>query len=141
MLTLYIENKWEGCVLTVFLLPAEENKDVRKTIESFITDNLSVKFILVNNIKEINDSKKETPWYGVFYDNEFLEEKLTEALSTFFILEKADILVVFKLIKENALFFPRFYRDWILLKEDLTPLQEGLNHQKILNGWILENKK
>ncbi len=128
-------------MLTIFILPGIENNDAEKLMKSFKVSSLTVKFVMVDTVADINIYKKETLWYGVFYDNEYLEEELAEALFTFFVLAKVDILTVFKLLEESVKFFPRFFKYHIYLKDDLSPLQQGLIHEKILNGWVLENGK
>ena len=126
-------------VLTVFVLPAEKSRGMEKLQASFKKPSLIVTFVAVDTVADINIYKKEMPWYGVFYGNEYIEEKLAVALHTFFTLSKVDVFIVFKLLEQTALFFPRFYKNWVYLQDDLTPLQKGLKYEKILNGWVLEN--
>lgn len=122
-------------MLTLFILPSK-NGDVRRLVDSFTLESLPIKFVPVDEVAQINGYWKKTPWFGVFYEDEYIEEELAEALPTFFTLGDYDFLVVFKKLEDRAQFFPRFYKNDIYLKDDLTPLQQNRKHEKILNGWV-----
>jgi len=128
-------------MLTIFILPHKKNSDVRKLVNSFIPVPLTkVRYVPVDNVAEINGYDKETEWFGVFYENEYIEEELAASLPTFFTMGDFSFLVVFKLLKEKALFFPRFYKNKVYLNDDLSPAFNGWKFEKILNGWVLENE-
>ncbi len=128
-------------MLTIFVLPYKKNGDVQKLVNSFEpVPSTKVRYVPVDNVSEINGYVKKTEWYGVFYENEYIEEKLAVALPTFFTVGDFDFLVVYKLLKEKALFFPRFYKSKVYINDDLAPVFKGWKHEKILNGWVLENE-
>jgi len=127
-------------MLTIFVLPSEKNGDVQKLVDSFKLVPVPIRYVVVDNVPDINGYDKKTPWFGVFYENEYIEERLAAALPAFFTLGNFDYLVVFKKLKEAALFFPRFYKNKVFLNDDLSPFFMGWKHEKILNGWVLENE-
>ena len=127
-------------MLTIFILPHKKNGDVQKLVNSFVpVPSTKVRYVPVDNVSEINGYDKKTEWFGVFYENEYIEEELAVALPTFFEVGDFSFLVVFKKLKEKALFSPRFYRSKVYLKDDLSPAFSGWKFEKILNGWVLEN--
>jgi len=125
-------------MLTIFVLPKNGNSDVKKLVESFSFVSPFIKYVPVDNVDEINGYVKQTEWFGVFYENEYIEEKLAVAIPTFIKMGDFDYLVVFKLLEDKALFFPRFFHSKIYLNDDFSPLYKGWKHEKILNGWVLE---
>ncbi len=126
-------------MLTIFVLPAKKG-DAKKLVDSFTLVPTEVRYVVADNVSDINGYDKKTPWFGVFYENEYIEEKLAVALPTFFIVGGFDFLVVFKKLKEEALFSPRFYKSKVYLNDDLSPFFKGWKFEKILNGWVLENE-
>jgi len=123
-------------MLTLFILPSKGSGDVKKLVDSFTLKDLSVRFVPVDDVSQINGYDKKTPWFGVFYENEYIGEELAESLSSFFTMGDHDFLVVFKKLEDKALFFPRFFKSGIFIQDDLTPLFPGWKHEKILNGWV-----
>jgi len=116
-----------------------EDSNAIKTLESF--KGRADKFILVDSYFEINSiDKDEDGWFGVFYDNEIIDERLAESLEEFFELSEASVLVCFKKGKDGQSKCPRFFRGDVELKlECLAPILESkLVHQAILNGWVLD---
>jgi len=126
-------------MLTIFILPSKKNSNIDKLVNSFTFVSSEVHYVPVEDVAEINGYDKQTPWFGVFYENEYIEEKLAVALPVFFMLGNFDYLVVFKLLEEKAQFFPRFYKSKVYIQDDLAPLHKGWKHEKVLNGWLLEN--
>jgi len=123
-------------MLTLFILPSKEEGDVSRLAKSFSSELPSTIFVPVNGVGQINIYNKETPWYGVFYENEYIEEKLAAALSSFFTIGDFECLIVFKLLEDKAVFFPRFYKSNVFINDDLSPILSGWKHEKILNGWV-----
>lgn len=126
-------------MLTIFVLPNKEKSNAQKLIDSLAKIPIEVRYVSVDNVAEINGYEKETPWFGVFYENEYIEEKLAVAFPTFFELGDFDFLVLFKKLEDKVLFSPRLYKSKIYLNDDLTPISKYWKHEKILNGWFFEN--
>ena len=132
-------------MLTLFVLDstgAPIFEDNIKAITSF--GELPHKIFRVKNYFEVNKKEKTTPWFGVIYDNEYIEEELQASLEYFFEFCTADILIVMKKIQDEGevrIFkAPRFFRQNVKLQEDsLLPADEGLQFETILNGWILDD--
>jgi len=98
----------------------------------------------VKNYFEINKKEKTAPWYGVIYDNEYIEEELYASLEYFFKLCTADVLVIMKKIQDEGELrvfkSPRFFRQHVRLQENsLLPTDNDLQFETILNGWILDD--
>jgi len=129
-------------MLTLFIVNSDSrNADRKKTIASFkdVTQGIET----VWNLKDVNKIRKNNPWYGVIYDDEYIEGALAVSLNTFFNSD-ADVLVVFKKVMTDELHItkaPRFFRKHIILQEDsLLPKEpEDAKFETILNGWILSN--
>ena len=126
-------------MLTLFILPKGKNDNARKLIDSLSKIPIEIKYVSVDNVAEINGYDKKTEWFGVFYENEYIEEQLAVAFPTFFTLGDFDFLVLFKKLKDKASFSPRLYKSKIYLDDDLTPISKFWKHEKILNGWFFEN--
>ncbi len=127
-------------MLTIFILSNEKKGDAKKLIDSLVKIPTEVRYVPVENVAEINGYDKKTEWFGVFYENEYIEEELAVALPTFFTLGDFDFLVLFKKLEDKALFSPRLYRSKIYLNDDLTPISKFWKHEKVLNGWFFENE-
>lgn len=99
------------------------------------------RFTVVDSFFEINNlDKEEDGWYGVFYENEEIEDELLVALDSFFELTKADVLVAFKREPNRITKCPRFFRSHVELKIDsLEPLDREIPHEIMLNGYIKEH--
>jgi len=64
-------------MLTVFIIPShKENADVEKTIASFSGINVDYNVVSVANPCEINRHKKKDKWFGIFWDNEYIQYSL-----------------------------------------------------------------
>jgi len=126
--------------LHLFILPShKKNAGIHKTIESFPSDCLSN----VNGIleyKRINDYAKTATWFGVFYDNEYIDEAISKNLKTFLMTVGNNALVLFKKNYEyqTADYAPRIFRSGIKLSSPFGTEQK-IQYEKILNGWICEH--
>lgn len=132
MLTLFVVDSIGAPILT----------DRIKAITSF--GDLPNEVIRVKNYAEINNIVKDTPWYGVIYDNEYIEPQLQEALESFFSLTDADVLVAYKQVRyatgQKVFKAPRFFKKDVKLQErSLLPTDDSLKFEVILNGWILND--
>lgn len=133
-----------------------EKAKPQRLIESFIGLIEQVTKLDHRNFHEIVEERNE--WYCLFFDNEYLDEKLQAALPTF--LDSSmpfDFLTLHKrinfikrkegggLITEGKFFMgPRIFRKNIRLSEGdfIMPVNaDQLNGQVILNGWVLEDDR
>lgn len=131
-------------MLTLFVVNSTGRPIVDSKIKAMTSfGDLPDKVIRVKDYTEINNIEKGTPWYGVVYDNEYIEDKLQAALRSFFELD-VDMLIVYKKIATDELHIfksPRFFKKEIKLQENslLPSSDKNLKFEIILNGWILEN--
>ena len=124
----------------LFILPSyKKNAGIQRTIDSFPLECLSnVNGIL--NYKTINDYAKTALWFGVFYDNEYIDKAIRKNLKTFLMTVGNNALVLFKKNYEyqTADFMPRIFRSGIKLSNNFATEQK-IQYEKILNGWICEH--
>ena len=127
-------------MLTLFILKtSEENKSVKETFQSL--EGIDHEGCLVKNIEEINNSEKNTDWYLVLHDNEYLSVDLKEAVK--------NILTMNLTIPFDALIFlqkdlvgkfyqsPRLFKKHVRLKENsLLPEDDSMKMVRILDGWV-----
>ena len=122
--------------LTLFIVRVNNEKsDVNKTIDSF--GELIDTPIFINNLFELNKVEKYTNWYGIMYDDEWIQNHLKVALPIFFKECKADAFVIYKKIDKRMYLCPRFYRKNVKLMEG-SPIPEPSVTliETILNGWV-----
>jgi len=128
-------------MLTLFIVNSDSRyADRERTRASF--ENIAQDIVPVWNFRDINSIQKVAPWYGVIYDDEYIEDPLRVSLNTFFESD-VDVLIVYKKELTDELHItksPRFFRKHIILQEDsLLPKAEDVKFETILNGWILSN--
>ena len=129
-------------MLTLFILPSgKENVFPEKTIKSLHGLVKRVKF--VKSIDDINLYGKGTEWYGVFYDNEYIDTDLYLGIMMVFKDTKADFFVLCKRhieINRGNSFTkcPRLFRKHVLLQENtLLPKQPGLRAGLVADGLVM----
>jgi len=126
----------------LFILPSKTvNAGGYMTVGSFPSECLS-KVTFVPNFMKINITTKEAVWFGVFYDNEYIDKEVRKNLSTFLMTIGNNSLVMFKknYIKNSADYCPRIFRSGMVLDSPFHTRSE-LEFEKILNGWICEHGK
>ena len=135
-------------MLTLFIVNSDsQHADRAKTEASF--GDIPQHIVPVWNFKDINTTQKNTEWYGVIYDDEYIEDALKVSLNIFFESD-ADVLIVYRKELTDELHItkaPRFFRKHVLLQEESLLPQEivygiGVNLLKfetILNGWIISH--
>lgn len=117
-------------MLTLFVAKSHaRDADVNAAVRSF--KGLPTRVFHVEH-NDINRVPVFTPWYGVIYDDEIIEEPLQAALATFMCQVKADALVCFKSDSTKA---PRLFRSHVRLQNgSLLPANRGVKFEYILNG-------
>ncbi len=129
--------------LTVFMLPMGGGVATSASILALQPLFRHMVFSCRDN-DEVNQSQKYTNWYMILYDDEVPDMGLLDGLSTFMNNSFDFIIVYRKGYHENGSkrlqFSPRVFRSYVPLdSENLLPLNsEGLTHEKILNGFILD---
>lgn len=126
--------------LHLFILPSyKKNAGRYKTIESFPSDCLT-NAVAIPDYTKINDCSKTAPWFGVFYDNEYIDESINKILKTFLMTIGNNALVLFKknYKYQTADYAPRIFRSGIKLSSPFGTEQK-IQYEKILNGWICEH--
>ena len=128
-------------MLTIFIIPShKENADVRKTIASFSGIAVDYKVAIVSNPCEINSYKNKDEWFGIFWDNEYIDKAVRDALPIFFSHTNLELLILYK--KEGmveATWRARLFKRHIYLLNDYRPLCLWLNKEVVLDGWVLEH--
>ena len=124
----------------LFILPSNNwNAGKYKTINSFPKECIN-SAVAVPNYKEINKYNKAAPWFGVFYDNEYIDKEIKKNLNTFLMTIGNNALVLYKknYVYQTADFCPRIFRKGIKLS-GLFKTDYKIEFEKILNGWICEH--
>jgi len=127
-------------MIQLFILPSHaKNAGRYKTIGSFPTDCI-VKAQTANTFIDVNRSPKEAPWFGIFFDNEYIDADVKKNLKTFLMTIGNDALVLYKknYLKNTADFCPRIFRSSVELTDNFAPKWD-IKFEKILNGWICEH--
>lgn len=127
-------------MLTVFIIPSfADNADVRRTIASFSGIEGGFRIIPVSDYAEINRNKKDD-WFGIFWDNEYIDEGIKEAIPIFTAFSKLEVLILYKKeSKVDSTWRKRLFRKHIFLIDDYRPLCLWENKEAILDGWVKEH--
>jgi hypothetical protein len=93
----------------------------------------------VSSIHEINEFTKESDWFAVFFDNEYVSPDLRAAMLT--IIEKdvdIDCFVFMEMYPNEKVFqSPRMFKKHIKLREGgFMPTDKSSKFERILDGWI-----
>lgn len=136
-------------MLTLFLLKSGDPKNTDRLASVKSLAKITEKVVIVededNKFLYVNNTKKETDWYAILYDNEYVDDMLSEAIPIFLEQCKADVLVFYrKKNKKLAVVHkcPRIFRKDVRLKfNSLMPVQPELVFETVLNGWLLERAK
>lgn len=126
--------------LDLFILPSyKKNAGGNKTINSFPSDCIN-SAVAVLDYEMINRYTKGSLWFGVFYDNEYIDEAIKKNLKTFLMTVGNNALVFFKKNYEyqTADYCPRIFRSGLVLSS-LFETKQKIQYEKILNGWICEH--
>ena len=125
-------------MLTLFILKtSEENKSVKETFQSL--EGIDHEGCLVKNIEEINNSEKNTDWYLVLYDNEYLSVDLKEAVKNILTMDIPFDALIFLQKDLVGKFYqsPRLFKKHVRLKENsLLPEDDSMKMVRILDGWV-----
>jgi hypothetical protein len=129
-------------MLTVFIVPSEkENADQKKTIASFSGMDIGCTLVSIETWREVNLCQSKHEWYGIIWDNEYIDDYLKEAIPIYFRYPKLDALILYKKISMiDATWRYRFFRRSIYLMEDFAPFSFWMNKEVVLDGWILEHE-
>lgn len=136
MFSLYMVVLKSGCA----------DADIDRTMASFINNNQFEYTLILGTIEDIGNGSR-TSHYGYIYDNEWLDEGLAKALPIFLNVPLWDVLVIFKKVKINNedKFFeaPRIFRSNVKMQEGtLLPEKDPARiHERVLDGWILEDDR
>jgi len=126
-------------MLTLFVVQSRADKlDPAPAVASF--HDLADEIYFVPNIQSINEKEKTNEWYAVIYDDEYIDEPLLEGLKVFIEQSDVDALVLGKKCKDKFFKAPRLFRRGIALRTDsLLPVNENLEFETVLNGWVYDN--
>jgi len=128
-------------MLTIFIIPSyAKNANVRKTIASFAGIDGGFRVVPVLSCAEINSYNKKDDWFGVFWDNEYIDAGLKGALPVFFSFSNLEVLILYKKEgEEEATWRKRMFRKNIFLVDDCRPLCLWENRETVLDGWVKEH--
>lgn len=126
-------------MITLFIVQScADPKDPSVTEKSF--DGIADDVHCVSALSEVNGMERRNDWYGVFYDDEHIDEPLLEGLKVFIRESDADMLVLLKKNGEHYFKSPRLFRRHITLRDgSLLPESGSVPFQTVLNGWVLPN--
>ena len=126
-------------MLTLFAIQADDIQNPERAIESF--GDIVEKSIILDH-RRIDNIPVDTDWYGYIYADEWLDDRIKEALPVFLTAQYFDCLILFKRVvdqgKKRVFSSPRIFKQGVQLKKDmLIPVNSGpLTFEKCLNGWI-----
>jgi hypothetical protein len=131
-------------MLTIFVLPCPF-RDASRLIETMPKDIVSsvieVKHVALVN-KWLDDRLTISPWYGVFYANEWFERPLSDAIINNLVYSERDMLVLWQLVDKHgyAQYNPRIFKSYLRLdpdKDHILPYNDKiLTYDTILDGWL-----
>lgn len=133
--------------LTLFILPGDQQgheNDPKKALKSFgdlVDAALIKKTVKIDNMTDWGNAD----WYGYIYDDEYIDDSLRDALSTYFESSKADVLALMKIyIDEHGVSktesSPRMFRQHVKLN-GLIPEDLSVPCERVLDGWIKERDR
>lgn len=134
-------------LLDIFVLPSSgrfvSDAGLNRLIES-VGPAVCDSFMKVTSFADINQQRKNRPFYGVFYDNEYFDPRLAKAIPNFLIYSRGiDLMTVFIWPKgsKEILFQPRIFKSKHNLNPDRKNLPLPLNEkdlisERILDGWV-----
>jgi len=121
-------------MMTLFVVNScADPQDDQEIIDSFI--GIATDVHRVASLHEVNGMDRED-WYGVFYDDERIDERLNEGLKVFLRETDADVLVLFKSNGVIASKSPRIFRRHITLLDGSLMPEQDVRFERVLNGWI-----
>ena len=128
-------------MLTVFIIPSHaENADAEKTINSFTGIAGGFEAVPVSGFEEVNSYKDKGEWFGIFWDNESIDENLKEYLPVFLHRQNFEYLILYKKEKKaEATWRARLFRKHIYLVDDFAPTSFWYNKEIVLDGWVLDH--
>jgi hypothetical protein len=126
-------------MLTLFIVSSgKDNANIEKTTESL--SGVQGSIVPISSWWEINDYQNKDDWFGIFWDNEYIDNNLREALPIYFLYQAKEALILYKKVSMvDAIWRYRFFRRSIYLGEDFSPLSFWLNKEIVLDGWVLEH--
>ena len=84
-------------MLTLFIIPSHAaNADVKKTVECLSGIDLEIKIAFAESPCDINGYEAKDKWFGIFWDNEYIDEALKEAIPIFFAHHHLEAMVLYK---------------------------------------------
>ncbi len=130
--------------LTLFAVRSgNDNSNLMNLINSFGEETIETVHS-IDNLSQIKEKNILTEWFGVFYDDEHIDQGLRVAIPIFL----TDITIeVFKFYRKTfddginieASISPRIFRKHIKLQDNsLLPIIPS-RYETILNGWVLGN--
>lgn len=131
-------------LMDLFIVPASgviNEKKATRTIHS--CHEIIHSYWQAVNWKQINHTHKQSPFYGVIYDNEWFDPRLVWDLRSFLIYSRGiDMFSVFKARGDGKVVYePRIFKKNLILNPDITkqPLpfdHEKLKFEKLIGGWL-----
>ena len=99
--------------------------------------------VMVNNVDEINNDEKETDWYVTFFDNEFPNIDLRDAMRVVLVSDPLyDVFIFMEKHSDGKIFqSPRMFRKHVKLQPNsfLPEPDQDLRYERILDGWVKQN--
>jgi hypothetical protein len=99
--------------------------------------------VVVDNVAEINEDEKDTDWYTVFFDNEFPNPDLRDAMKVVMVSDPPyDVLIFMEKHLDDKVFqSPRMFRKHVKLQPNsfLPEPDQELRYERLLDGWVKQN--
>lgn len=125
-------------MLTLYILKGDNpsNRNVERLFKSFGDIPITGIFLEKRDLSYAH-LQTENPWFGFMYDNEYLEEGMSEALEIFLKETSFDFFTILRWCNSNMSQSPRIFRQGTHI-DGLYPKNIGkLKGERILNGVIL----
>ena len=129
-------------MLTLFVVPSrKDNASLEKTADSFCRIKGGCNVVPVSSWRDVNECNNKDEWFGVVWDNEYIDDHLIDALPIYFLYQRLEALILYKKVSMvEAIWRYRFFKRSVYLKEDFAPHHFWINKEIVLDGWVLEHE-
>lgn len=125
-------------ITLLVLKSGSPNSDSIRTVKSLKHEDVILdEIIFIDKFRDINYRTIGSNWFIILYDDEFLDERLLEALSICDNQNNFDVFSCYKIDQERKVSIcPRIFKNGVKIEENhLYPIFP-VKMEILLNGWI-----